>query len=214
MSSAGTSSTRSSIRSARTSGPAGLRRRRFALATFLILAIVSVTAPSAGAAGTATTADGPARALHVVSESASYCARSGLVDFRVKFDHQPDFRAVDEFGRRRDSFQYAIVGDSTLPFPQNYDAIIRGDELTMRGSTGLLPIRRSGPSDPDPAAGGWGAVRAVVPVRLRGSVLTFSAPLSALSDHSTDGRFSYELGTFSFGAQVDFITNESRVERR
>jgi hypothetical protein len=179
--------------------------------TLLILAIVAVAAQPASAARKATTADAPPRALHVVSESASYCARTGVLDFKLKFDHRPNFRTVDEFGRRRDSFQYAVVGDSSQPFPQNYDAIIRGDELKIKGSAGSLPIRRSGPPDPGPAAGGWGAVRAVVPVRLRGSLLTFSAPLSTLSDHSTDGRFSYELGTFSFGAQVDFIRSESRV---
>ena len=184
---------------------------RPARATLLILAIIAVAAQPAGAALKKKTADAPTRALHVVAESASYCASTGAVHFSLKFDHQPDFRAVDEFGRRRESFQYAIVGDGSQPFPQNYDAIIRGDELAIKGSAGSLAIRRSGPPDPDPAAGGWGAVRAIVPVRLRGSLLTFSVPLSTLSDHSADGRFSYELGTFSSGAQVDFIGSESRV---
>jgi len=99
------------------------------------------------------------------------------------------------------------------PYPQNFDAIIRGDELTVSGSRGWLPIRRSGPTDADPASAGWGPIRTVVPVRLRGSALTFSAPLSTLSDHTTDGRFTYELLTLNFGASVDFITNQSVVER-
>jgi len=186
-------------------------RRRLACAVLVLLCAAVVSAGPVAASGKAAqnaAGDGP---LHVVSDSAVYCPKTGMVHFKLRFDHRPDFRTVDQAGWRRDSFQYSIVGDGTQPFPQKYDAIVRGDELTLRGSKGLLPIRRSEPSDPGPATGGWGPRRAVVPLRLRHSVVTFSAPLSVLSDHSTDGRFAYELQILNFGTEVDFITKESVV---
>jgi hypothetical protein len=161
------------------------------------------------AAGSATAAD--TRPFHVVSEQVVYCPTTATVQFTVRFNQRPDFRTVDEFGRREDDFQYFIVGDPALPYPQNYDAIVRGPELTLSGRTGSLPIRRSQPPDPDPASGGWGSIRATVPVHLTGTRLTFTAPLAALSDHSVDGRFTYELWSLNFGAIVDFLTGESVI---
>lgn len=183
----------------------------FASLIMVVAAVVSVGPAFAGDNAAANAAND--RPLHVVSESAVYCTTTGMVDFTLRFDHRLNVRSVDEYGRRQDSFQYYIVGDDVQPYPQNFDAIIRGDELTVSGSKGWLPIRRSGPTDADPASAGWGPIQTVVPVRLRGSVLTFSAPLSTLSDHTTDGRFTYELLTVNFGASVDFMTNESVVGR-
>jgi hypothetical protein len=185
--------------------------KRLAGTALVIVAMAIMTAASASSAA-ATSA--PARAvtdrpIHIVAESAVYHAATGNVDFTLQFDRTPNFRKVDEFGRQADSFQYFIVGDATLPFPQNFDAIIRGDELTFKPP--LLPIRNATPSDPDPAAGGWDTIRATVPYKLRVRVLTFSAPLSALSDHSTDGRFAYTLETYRFGTLVDSIASESVV---
>jgi hypothetical protein len=191
----------------------GLRTGRRACAALIVVVAAAMSAgPAVAGVNTALNATND-RPLHVISESAVYCTMTGMVDFTLRFDHRPNVRSVDEYRRRQDSFQYYIVGDNTQPYPQNYDAIIRGDELMLSGSKGLLPIRQIGPAESDPASGGWGPIRAIVPVRLRGSVLTFSAPLSALSDHTTDGRFTYELQTVNFGATVDFITNESAVGR-
>ena len=191
----------------------GLPRGRRACAALIIVlaAVVSVAPAFAGEAAAANAATN--RPLHVASESAVYCTTTGMVDFTLRFDHRLNVRSVDEHGRRQDSFQYYIVGDDMQHYPQNFDAIIRGDELTVSGSKGWLPIRRSGPADADPVSGGWGPIRTVVPVRLRGSVLTFSAPLSTLSHHTSDGRFTYELLTLNFGASVDFITNDSVTGR-
>jgi hypothetical protein len=167
------------------------------------LAAVLMLAPAA--------ARGAPRPLKVVSESVVYCPATATVQFGVRFNQRPDFRTVDEFGRREDEFQYFIVGDAMLPYPQNYDAIVRGAELTLSGRTGSLPIRRSEPAEPDPVSGGWGPIRATMPVHLKGSRLTFTAPLAALSDHSVDGRFTYELISLNFGATVDDLTGESVV---
>jgi hypothetical protein len=65
------------------------------------------------------------------------------------------------------------------------------------------------PSDPDPAAGGWGTIRATIPFELHGRALTFSAALNTLTDHSVYGRFTYTLETYNFGSLVDSIVNES-----
>jgi hypothetical protein len=185
---------------------------RLARIEMVMLAMLAVTIQAAVAtASTPLAQDSSAdRPLHVVFESAVYNAETGNVDFTVEFDRPPKFRKADEFGRPADSFQYFIFGDATLPYPQNFDAIIRGDELELDGSR-VLPIRNSAPPDPDPAAGGWGTIRATVHFKLHGRVLTFSAALSVLNDHSTDGRFTYVLETYNFGSVVDSILNESIV---
>jgi hypothetical protein len=187
------------------------QRRRLACAVLILVTAAVMSAGPGVASGKAAEHAASAEPLDVVSESVVYCPTTGMVHFALRFDRRPDFRTVDEFGRRHDSFQYFIVGDNTQPFPQNYDAIIRGDELTLRRGKGVIPIRRSEPSDPDPASGGWGPIRTVVPLRLRGSVVRFSVPLSALSNHTTEGLFAYELLTVNFGSTVDFFTNESVV---
>ena len=133
--------------------------------------------------------------------------------FTLHFNRPPDFSSIDQYGRHQDSFQYFIVGDATLPYPENFDAIIRGEEMTVNGSQGLLPIRSSGPPVQEPGAGGWGAIREIVPVSLGRAVLEFSAPLSTLSDDSTDGRFAYLLETYNFGGSIEQIASESVVRR-
>lgn len=176
----------------------------------LALAVVGTQAVAAAASSQPATAvrDSP---LHVVYESAVYNPATGSVEFTIQFNRRPNFRKTDEVGRHADAFQYFIVGDAALRYPANFDAIIRGSELTLPPARRLLPIRNSSPSDSDPAAGGWGTIRAAVPFRLRGHVLTFSAPLAVLSDHSTDGRFAYILETYNFGSLSDSITSDSLV---
>ncbi len=189
----------------------GAATNRLARAALVMLAIVIVTTQAASAAAASRMARSTVtdRPLHIVYESAVYDPETGNVDFTLQFDRRPNFRTVDEYGRQADSFQYFIVGDETLAYPQNFDAIIRGDEVQLKSR--LLPIRNSAPTDPNPAAGGWGTIRATIPFQLHGRVLTFSAALNELSDHSTDGRFTYILETYNFGSLVDSIVNESIV---
>jgi hypothetical protein len=178
-----------------------------------LVAVTSVLVALVGASGTAAAPSERQRSvdrhLQVVYESATFNSATGEVDFTLTFNRHPDFRTVDEYGRPANAFQYFIVGDDTASDPERFDAIIRGVELQSRPR--LLPIRDSSPADPDPRSGGWGTIRATVPFQLHGRVLTFSAPLDALSDHSTDGSFSYALETYAFGALVDSIVNESVV---
>jgi hypothetical protein len=145
--------------------------------------------------------------LVVLSESAVSNPVTGQVTFMLTLNRAPDFQTVDEFGRQADSFQYYILGDLSLPYPAYYDSIIRGEEIHL--APGVLRIRDPLPSDPDPATGGWGPIRGEVPYRLEGNVLTFSTALSTISEHSVDGRFSYELLLTRFGASAQSIQNQS-----
>src|SRR5262245_61037184 len=101
-----------------------------------------------------------------VSESAVFNPVTQEVLFTIEFNQAPDFSTVDSFGRQANSFQYFIVGDPNLPYPVNFDAIIRGEEIHITLDT--IRIRNSEPGVPDPVAGGWGAVRGVVPFSLNG----------------------------------------------
>jgi hypothetical protein len=158
------------------------------------------------APGAAAQAPSPFTAL---SDSAVYDPATGLVTFTLVFNRAPDFQSSDAFGRQADSFQYFIYGDLSLPYPAYYDAIIRGEELHV--FSGGLRVRNSTPPDPDPAAGGWGSIRGVVPYRLEGNVLTFSVSLSTISDHSSDGRFSYSLQLYQYGGLTQSFERESVV---
>lgn len=142
-----------------------------------------------------------------VSQSAVYSASTGDVTFTVQFTQAPDFTTTDEFGRQADSFQYYVFGDPDAVYPGNYDSLVRGEELHFSGQS--LRIRNSVPPDPDPEADGWGSIRGVVPYTLDGDVLTFSAPLSLLSDHSRDGHFTYLLDTYTFGSETAFVRAET-----
>ena len=165
-----------------------------------------VAAMAIGVAGASAQEPG---GLTVLSESAVFDPVAGQVNFTLTFNRAPDFMTVDEFGRQADSFQYYILGDLSLPYPGYYDSIIRGDEIHI--VPGVLRIRDAVPSDPDPAAGGWGPIRGEVPYRLDGNVLSFSVALSTISEHSVDGRFSYELLLTQFGASTQFIQSQSVV---
>ena len=79
-----------------------------------------------------------------LSESAVFDAATSEVLFSVEFNKPPDFFTTDSVGRPAHSFQYSIFGDRTLPYPDHFDAIIRGDEI--RFTTDLLRIRDSRPS--------------------------------------------------------------------
>jgi hypothetical protein len=144
-----------------------------------------------------------------LSQTAVFDPATQQVNFTIDFNQAPDFMTVDQYGRQADSFQYYIVGDPSRPYPENYDSIVRGEELHLTGSE--LRIRNAAPPVSDPAAGGWGSVRGEVPINIDGDVLTFSAPLGVLSDHSTNGEFTYTLETYQYGALTDDVTAQTSV---
>jgi hypothetical protein len=126
------------------------------------------------------------------------------VTFRIVFDQVPDFFTTDSFGRQADSFQYFIVGNPSLPYPSNYDSIIRGEEIHW--TIDLIPIRNAFPPDySDPRSGGWGTVRGEVPYTLNGSTLTFAAPLSLISNRTDASNISYHLETYAYGGLTSAV---------
>jgi hypothetical protein len=143
------------------------------------------------------------------SQSAVFDPDTGQVTFRMVFTKVPDFETRDEFGRPAEGFQYYIVGDRSLPYPRNFDTIIRQEEIGI--PDGMLRIRNAYPSDPDPRSGGWGTIRADIPYQLDRRVLIFSVDLGVVSDHSTDGHFNYELQLGGYGGITQFLRTESTV---
>ncbi|MCG8348693.1 MAG: hypothetical protein MI924_13060 [Chloroflexales bacterium] len=155
--------------------------------------IVSKTAPS----------------FQIVAEAAVFNPITRKVRFMILFNQPPDFFTVDEYGRQAHSFQYFIIGDPDLPYPEKYDSIIRGGEIHITGN--MIRIRNATPYSNDPGSGGWGTLRGVVPYYLHGNLLTFSVPLDVLSDSSLDGRFAYHLQSCQFGASTKLFKNHTIV---
>ena len=180
-------------------------KRSLAISFGLLFAVALVAVTHAGQRTPTARADPatPSQFL-VTGQSAIFDPATGQVSFKLIFNRPPDFQTVDSIGRQADSFQYQVVGDPGLVYPRNYDSIIRGEELNLDPS--MLRIRNAYPSDPsDPDAHGWGTIRGTVPYRLDGSVLTFSTPLSMISDHSTDGLFSYFLDIVQYGGSTQIF---------
>lgn len=144
------------------------------------------------------------------SESTIFEPASGKVQFTIGFNQSPDF-TVGSQGRQANSFQYFIAGDSSLTSPAKYDSIIRGEEIHL--SADMLRIRNSVPPDSGPitVTGGWGAVRGEVPFSLNGNTLTFSTPLSLISDHSLNGTVAYRLESYEFGSLTKFAESQFSV---
>ena len=157
----------------------------------------------------------PVQAAHapgfaIVSESATYIPSTGEVSFHIVFSQRPDFFTTDEFNRPANSFQYFIVGDSSLPFPETFDSVIRGDEI--RFADGLAAIRNAMPPDDDKLrSGGWGTIRGEVPYSLHGPVLRFSVPLQLISDHAAPGAIAYGLESYEFGGLMHRIEGTIQV---
>ncbi len=179
-------------------------RAAIGLLVLFALGNTPLTAAQPGTSGSPETAQAE---FSFMSESAVLNPATQEVVFTIEFNQSPDFFTVDSFGRQAHSFQYFIVGDSNLPYPANFDAIIRAEEI--HSTVDEIRIRNSTPSDADPAAGGWGPIRGVVPYRLNGNVLTFSVPLELVSDHHQDGTFVYQLEAYQFGSLTRHIDNQS-----
>ena len=145
-----------------------------------------------------------------ISQSAVFNPASQEVQFTIEFNQAPDFFTVDAFGRPENSFQYFIVGNPKLPYPQNYDSIIRGDEIHVTMDT--IRVRNSFPPNyADPNSGGWGSIRGSVPFILNDNILTFSTPLDLISNHSIDGNFNFRLDTYVFGSTTESVISQSIV---
>jgi hypothetical protein len=67
----------------------------------------------------------------VFSHSVIFDPASQQVLFTIEFDQPPDFFALDEFDRQRDSFQFYVNSNPATggPGPYPWDRIVRGDEI-------------------------------------------------------------------------------------
>ena len=149
--------------------------------------------------------------VSIVSESARVDRDAGVVRFTLRLDGRPDFQTVDEFDRVADSFQYEIDGDWRAPLglpPEGLDAVVRGEEIRVAGGLRVRDASFDGPVDPDPLAGGWGRVRAVLPFELDDTVVRFEAALKTIGDDG-DGFFAYRVFTTEFGLTTSQV--ESRL---
>ncbi len=122
--------------------------------------------------------------------------------FTLTFNQPPNFVAAP--GETQvNAFQYEIDAGwseppagapdtGTVDF-NSISTVIRGAEIS--GGSGL-PIRdRDGAGGA--SAGGWGAVRELVPFEVQDQTLTFTTPLDSLGD--SDGVFRYRLFTTDRG---------------
>jgi hypothetical protein len=130
-------------------------------------------------------------------ETATFDPKSPDIDFRIVFNQPPDFFTVDASGRQAIDFQYYTP-----------ESLIRGAEIYITRTT--IRIRSyPPPSDPDPAAGGWGPVIKTVPFILDGDTVTFSAPFDLFSNSPI---FTYQFQVDVFGVNKELITGSTAPE--
>ena len=136
---------------------------------------------------------------------------TATMHFNLHFNENPDFTTLDAYGRPQDSFQIYIAFNPATVNPSNSqaaDVIVRGDEIHLADA---IRIRDARPPVADPNAGGWGALRGVVPYQLHQEAngtarLTFDAPFSLLG---IVGQFGWVVQTTNFGALVNQLQGVS-----
>jgi hypothetical protein len=142
--------------------------------------------------------------LEILAQSSVYDPVSNQVDFAIAFNRVPDFLTADGLGRQADGFQYWVFYDNNplhITLPPELSALIRGVEIHVGGN---LPIRSAAPpAVGDPHYGGWGGIRATIPLSVVDTTLTFSVDLAELGD--ADGKFAYRLDTFEYGDTTDSV---------
>ena len=153
-------------------------------------------------------------ALMVLSQSAEVNLDSSSVLFQIEFNRAPDFFTSDEYDRQADSFQYFIDADGGFPIFRGTDIYYSNLESLIRGEIPLggdVRIRNALPPDPDlSSSGGWGSIRGSVPYTLSGNVFSLLVPLPLIGD--SDGKFSYRLEWYEYGAMQDYIDAETVPE--
>jgi hypothetical protein len=134
-------------------------------------------------------------------ESFTLDRKAGDVTVTLNFGHAPDFYTTDSGGRPLDSFQMNIAGGNKDPL-LNPTTVLRGDEIQFANA---IRVRNATPPDlTDSHSGGWGTVRGAIPFSVKGTELTFTAPLSLIN--VPDGIFRYDVFTIHQGT----VQNESQ----
>ena len=163
-------------------------------------AVVSF-ALAAGFAGSATEA--APRPFEIRSFASAVDPVARLATFTVEFSESPDFFDIlgeGDSAVERQSFQYFIDSEPLIgpEFVYGPDvSVVRGPEIRS-DPDGLLRIRATDASDPDPVASGWGPLRGRVPYELDAAVLSFTIPWDVLGE--TDGEFTYLVEAYEDGS--------------
>jgi hypothetical protein len=147
-------------------------------------------------------------ALMVLSQSAEINLASNSVLFQIEFNRAPDFFTTDEYDRQADAFQYFFNADGGLPFFFGAMGEPYGNLESLMRTEPQLPqevaIRNIFPEDPDiKRSGGFGTIRGSVPYTLSGNIVSLLVPLQLIGD--SDGKFSYSLEWYEYGALQDYI---------
>ena len=153
----------------------------------------------------AAAASGAPVEFQLFSQSVQVDKPAGTATFTILFNQTPDFSG-DANTRQPNAFQYEIDPNwngqpvtGGISFEQ-IATVVRGSEIWEGAG---LPIRdRDG--NGGPFAGGWGPVRAVVPVQINGDTLSFTTKLSDIGD--SDGIFRYRLFTSDHGTVTSDVT--------
>lgn len=141
----------------------------------------------------------------------------GTTEFTITFTETPDFVTTDVYGRKANSIQFYIYGDSAQRYPSSYASIIRGGEIDTYNQ--IIPVRDpSTRSLPDCQAstqnpsGDWGCVSLELSYILSGQTLSFSADTSDLTQFTNpDGSISYDILLTEFGDTSDSYVGLSSV---
>jgi len=143
--------------------------------------------------------------FQLVSQSVQVDKASSTSTFTILFNQTPDFSG-NANTKQPDAFQYEIDpswnGETVtggISFEQ-IATVVRGSEIWEGAG---LPIRNRDGNGGE-FAGGWGPVRALVPVQVNGDTLSFTTKLGDIGD--SDGIFRYRLFTSDHGTVTSDVT--------
>ena len=158
-----------------------------------------------GLAGTAW----PASAQVVVPQDygVTYDSAAHSFDFTVRFDRQPDFVTMDEYGRMADQLQYWLDTEEDVNaqltaaqrlagwMPSGVQSMLLFNSIPTLGTITLVRLDPAGP----PQYGGWqGEVVNTIAYTLDADhTLRFRIQQGDLSD--ADGKLSWAFETYNYG---------------
>ena len=147
-------------------------------------------------------------AFMVLSQSVEVNLDSKSALFQIEFNRVPDFFTVDEYNRPADGFQYHFNTDEGLPFVFGANGQSYGALESLMGTNPQFP-QEVVISDVSPD-GSMRPIRGTVPYTLSDNILSVLVPLELIEDD--DGKFSYRLEWYEYGAMVGNIEAETVPE--
>lgn len=141
---------------------------------------------------------GYAQSFGYTAQSAVYNKTTDSIDFSITFSDHPDFTTTRPNGTLKYGFQYYIYGYDTPYYPHNLDSII--GQNVINWSQGKLDIQNPTGTPPPGTVGGWGDLRGQAVFSWSGNTLSFTVPVSVVSDHGPS--FDYDLDLAVDGALI------------